>query len=352
MKELIEGTLPSPEQIILTSHLDQCTSCRQALDGLAADERWSAAARQLGQTEPCPEPALQELINDVKSEIVSESHGEPVNSISLDFLSPPEKSEHLGRLAHYEIIEVIGQGGMGVVLKAIDAKLQRVVAIKVMAPQLATSASARKRFIREAQAAAAIRNEHVIDIHAVDEANGLPFLEMEYISGVSLQQRIDRTGPLQLKEILRIGMQTAAGLAAAHAQGLIHRDIKPANIMLENGVERVKVTDFGLARAVDDASVTESGVIAGTPQYMAPEQALGDAVDHRADLFSLGSVLYAMCTGRQPFRGSGTMAVLKRFCEETPRPIPDINPDIPDWLLEIVAKLHAKNPADRFQHAA
>src|SRR5207245_7406903 len=134
----------------------------------------------------------------------------------------------------------------------------------------------------------------------------------------SLQERLNRTGPLELNEILRIGMQTARGLAAAHTLGLIHRDIKPANILLENGVERVKITDFGLARAVDDASLTQSGVVAGTPQYMSPEQARGEAVDQRSDLFSLGSVLYALCTGRAPFRASGSMAVLKRVCEETP----------------------------------
>src|SRR6202035_236547 len=125
----------------------------------------------------------------------------------------------------------------------------------------------------------------------------------------------------QLAEILRIGMQTASGLAAAHAQGLIHRDIKPANILLENGIERVKITDFGLARAADDASLTQSGVVAGTPQYMAPEQARGEALDGRADLFSLGSVLYAMATGRPPFRAETTMAVLRRVSEDAARPI-------------------------------
>src|SRR2546426_12593279 len=176
-----------------------------------------------------------------------------------------------------------------------------------MAPHLATSAAAR-RFIREARAAAAVRNEHVINIHDVNELNNPPYLVMEYIDGVSLQERLDRRAPLELKEILRIGMQAATGLAAAHAQGLVHRDIKPANILLENGVERVKLTDFGLARLADDASLTQSGVVAGTPQYMAPEQARGEAVDSRADLFSLGSVLYALCTGRAPFRASGALA--------------------------------------------
>ncbi len=175
---------------------------------------------------------------------------------------------------------------------------------------------------------------------------------MALISGRSLQQRLDQSGPLELKEILRIGMQTASGLAAAHAQGLVHRDIKPANIMLENGVERVKITDFGLARAVDDSSVTQNGVLTGTPQYMAPEQARGEPVDKRADLFSLGSTLYAMCTGRSPFRADSSISVLKQVCEAEPLPIRSINPDIPAWLEGIIAKLHAKDPVRRFQSAS
>jgi len=220
-----------------------------------------------------------------------------------------------------------------------------------MAQQLATNATARKRFKREAQAVAAVIHDQVVTIHAVEEANALPYLVMQYVAGLSLQQRLDRDGPLELQEILRVGIQTASGLAAAHAQGLVHRDIKPANILLENGVERVKLTDFGLARAVDDASVTQSGVIAGTPMYMSPEQAEGKPVDPRSDLFSLGSVLYAMCTGHPPFRATGTMAVMKRVIEDTPRPIRDINPDVPDWLEAIIAKLHVKKTEERFQTA-
>src|SRR5437764_4528537 len=174
---------------------------------------------------------------------------------------------------------------------------------------------------------------------------------MRLIDGPTLQEKLGRTGQLALKEILRIGMQIAEGLAAAHRQGLVHRDVKPANILLENGVERVKITDFGLARAGDDASLTQSGVVAGTPMYMSPEQADGLPVDFRSDLFSLGSVLYAMCTGRPPFRAPTTMAILKRVCEETPRPIGEINPELPPWLGELVARLHAKAPADRFASA-
>src|SRR5205807_3871803 len=144
---------------------------------------------------------------------------------------------------------------------------------------------------REARAAAAVRHDHIIDIHAVEE-EPIPYLVMECIEGQTLQQKLERVGPLPLKQTLRIGVQIAEGLAAAHKQGLIHRDIKPANILLENGVERVKISDFGLARSVDDASVTQSGTVAGTPMYMSPEQVEGLPIDHLSDLFSLGTVLY------------------------------------------------------------
>jgi serine/threonine-protein kinase len=271
--------------------------------------------------------------------------------MKLEFLSPSDDPTKLGRLGPYEIVKVIGRGGMGIVLKGFDAALNRYVAIKVLAPQWIHSPAARLRFAREAKAAAAVVHEHVIAIHAVDSANEVPYLVMPFIDGISLQDKIDRDGPLELKEILRISIQIAEGLSAAHAQNLVHRDIKPANILLENGVERVVITDFGLARAVDDASFTRSCFIAGTPEYMAPEQANGEFVDHRIDLFSLGSVMYAMCTCQSPFRRESTMAVLRQICEGTPRSMREINPDIPIWLERIIARLHAKNPAQRYQTA-
>jgi WD40 repeat protein len=276
----------------------------------------------------------------------------PDGGEGLDFLAPSERPGSLGRLGHYEVQALVGRGGMGVVLKAFDENLHRVVAVKVMAPQLAANATARQRFTREARAAAAVTHDHIVTIHGVEEAGGLPYIVMQYVDGVSLQDRLDRSGPLALREVLRIGMQAAAGLAAAHKQGLVHRDVKPANILLENGVERVKLTDFGLARAVDDASLTQSGVVAGTPQYMSPEQAEGKPVDARSDLFSLGSVLYAMCAGVPPFRGSTTPAVLRRVVEDTPRPLREVNREVPDWLAATVDRLHAKDPAVRFQSAA
>ena len=222
----------------------------------------------------------------------------------------------------------------------------------MLAPHLASSGAARARFAREAVAAAAVMHENVIAIHGVEEHAGLPFLVMPYVRGTSLQRRIDQNGPLGLLEILRIGMQVAAGLAAAHSQGLVHRDIKPANILLADGVERVTITDFGLARAVDDASMTRSGIIAGTPQFMSPEQARGEAIDPRSDLFSLGSVLYAMATGHPPFRAESSYGVLRRICESAPRAIRESNPAIPDWLGQLVDRLLEKEPGKRFQSSA
>jgi serine/threonine protein kinase len=226
----------------------------------------------------------------------------------LGFLTPAATPGSLGRLGHYEVREVVGRGGMGVVLRAFDDKLHRVVAVKVLAPALAASGTARQRFVREARAAAAVSHDHVVAIHAVEADGPVAYLVMQMIDGIALEEKVRQTGPLPVKEILRIGMQTAAGLAAAHEQGLVHRDIKPGNLLLENGVERVKITDFGLARAVDDASVSQSGVIAGTPLYMSPEQARGEALDHRSDLFSLGSVRTprpANCSASFPTRSPG-----------------------------------------------
>jgi serine/threonine protein kinase len=335
LRLLLQDGLPKEQQAEVVGHLDDCAQCQEALEGLAADKSWWSHLRQLHD----PRPQNREV-------------AELGEDFPAGFLTPAEDPGHLGRFGPFAVTAVIGRGGMGVVLKAWDAALNRLVAIKVLAPQFASNGAARKRFAREAQAAAAVVHEHVVPIHGVNSWKGLPYLAMAYIAGRSLQERLDHDGPLGVKEILRIGMQAASGLAAAHAQGLVHRDVKPANILLENGVERVRLTDFGLARAVDDASVTQSGVVAGTPQYMAPEQASGRAVDHRADLFSLGSTLYAMCTGRAPFRADSAMAVLRRVCDEEPRPIREINPDIPDWLLVIIAKLHAKEPCERFQTAA
>jgi serine/threonine-protein kinase len=335
----LQERLPAESLHDVEAHLLSCASCRGRLDVLAGGPKgWAEVRTYLSGDDAEPAGAAPGPGTAAATD--------------LGFLEPSDQPESLGRLGCYEVLEVLGHGGMGVVLKAFDPALHRPVAIKVLAAEFAARGAARKRFAREARAAAAVVHEHVVPVHAVDADATPPYLVMAFIPGESLQERIDRTGPLELKEVLRIGMQTAAGLAAAHAQGLVHRDVKPANIMLEHGIERVRITDFGLARAVDDASVTQSGTVTGTPQYMAPEQANGGAVDQRADLFALGSTLYAMCTGHAPFRGSSGWSVLRQVCETEPRSIRTINPDMPAWLEGIIRKLHAKDPERRLQSAA
>jgi serine/threonine protein kinase len=321
LRDLDGGRLADAEAAALERHLDACAPCRDELDRIVRADPCAAALREAGRDE-------------------AEEPDEPVAGPEpLDFLAPSDWPDSLGRLGTYEIKGVLGRGGMGVVLKAHDPALGRNVAIKVLSAPLATCGASRKRFLREARAAAAVVHEHVVSVFAVVESAGLPFLVMEYVPGRSLQERIDRLGPLDLAEVLRIGRQTAAGLAAAHAQGIVHRDVKPANILLEDGVERVRLTDFGLARAVADAAVTRSGVIAGTPHYMAPEQASGATVDHRADLFSLGCTLYAALAGRPPFRAETPLGVIRRVCDDRHRPIREANPDVPAWLETVVDRL-------------
>lgn len=351
---LLSGEINETEERRLTEHLDDCPRCRESLEVRSADAETWRETGQLLKEQPFDAASHSDL--ELSSD---ESHfGALPAPLSIrnvmQSLAPTDDPSMLGRLGGYEIIGVVGAGGMGVVLKGLDRSLDRTVAIKVLAPHLATSGAARKRFAREAKAAAAVLHPNVIAIHGVSDGvdhDTLPYLVMPYLRGASLQARLDKNGPLALAEILRVAGQIVDGLAAAHAQGLVHRDIKPANILLEEGIERVSITDFGLARAADDATLTHSGVIAGTPQYMSPEQARGEPTDARSDLFSLGSVMYAMCTGRDPFRAETTYGVLRRITDDVPRSIRELNPEIPPWLCRLIQKLHAKTPEDRYQNA-
>ncbi|MBI3822598.1 MAG: ABC transporter substrate-binding protein [Planctomycetes bacterium] len=245
------------------------------------------------------------------------------------FLGPAEAPDELGRLGHYRVMRLVGQGGMGIVFEAIDTQLQRPVALKVMKPDVAKDESARLRFLREARITAQVKSDHVVVIHQVSPNNELPFLAMEFLRGDPLDKWLDRHGKPTVQQALRIGIEVARGLAAAHELGLIHRDIKPANIWLESrdeksggspGAPRVKILDFGLARITrDPGHLTHSGLVLGTPAYMAPEQAEGGEVDARSDLFSLGCVLYELATGNRPFSGPTTMAAEQAgFAGQTP----------------------------------
>lgn len=346
IEQCLADALTAQERAAFESHLESCSKCRQALEDRAATPTdWQAAKQFLS-------PDEVDAHADTADQELAERRDYAAISGVLSALGPTDDPHMLGRLGAYEIAGVVGSGGMGVVLKGFDSALNRYVAIKVLAPHLAISGAARQRFAREARSAASVVHENVVAIHAVADSGPLPYFVMPYLRGASLQKRIDADGPLGVAEILRVAHQIAAGLAAAHAQGLVHRDIKPANILMEDGVERLKITDFGLARAADDASLTRTGVIAGTPQFMSPEQARGDAVDLRSDLFSLGSVMYAMCVGHPPFRAETSYGILHRISNDTPRAIREINPDIPEWLAAFVEQLHAKNADDRFESAS
>ena len=346
---LLRDELSEVQEQELIGHLDHCQSCQHKLQTQTADPQTWEDSGALLKEQPFDN---QSAAIAWTADLSDPSPVAPSIRHVLDSLAPTDDPEMLGRIGQYEVSGVIGAGGMGVVLKALDRSLDRIVAIKVLAPHLACSGAARKRFAREAKAAAAVLHPNVIAIHGVsDDDRSLPYLVMPYVRGDSLQARIDEEGPLPIVEVLRIAAQIVDGLAAAHAQGLVHRDIKPANILLEMGVERVSITDFGLARTVDDATLTHSGVIAGTPLYMSPEQANGRPIDGRSDLFSLGSVIYTMCTGRPPFRAETAMAVLRRITDDEVRPITQINPEVPAWIDRLVAKLHAKDPDQRYRSA-
>jgi serine/threonine protein kinase len=269
-----------------------------------------------------------------------------------DFLAPPERDDEIGRLGGYRILKILGAGGMGVVYDAEDPALQRRVALKAMLPTLAASGSARQRFLREARAAAAVEHERIVPIFQVGEDRGVPYLVMPLLKGESLEERLNRVGRLSVSESVRVGRETAEALAAAHERGLIHRDVKPANVWLEGARGSVKLLDFGLARAAEiDTPLTQQGSIVGTPAFMAPEQANGENVDARCDLFSLGCVLYRCCTGVLPFQGTSAVSTLMAVVGKRARPPLDIAKDVPDGLSQLIMHLLAKDPAERPQSA-
>lgn len=329
----------------------KCPHCACALTAPATSAAAVSSGAAPGATEAptvLPRDVPAEAPRDTSSE-ADPTNGPkrgPADELTA-FLAPPQDPSEIGRLGPYRILKVLGAGGMGVVFQAEDPHLQRLVALKAMLPALAASASARQRFMREARAAAAVEHDHIVAIYQVGEDRGVPFLAMPLLKGEPLDQRLKREKRLSLAEVLRIGRETAAGLEAARQRGMIHRDIKPANLWLEEGTGRVKILDFGLARAADDdMHLTQQGAILGTPAYMAPEQA-GGKTDHRADLFSLGVVLYRMTTGEQPFKGADTISILMATATQAARPPMEINRALPQALSDLILRLLAKWPEER-----
>jgi eukaryotic-like serine/threonine-protein kinase len=363
LRGLLDTSLPEPVQAEVVAHLDGCTSCQVKLEQIAVGGSSILEVARAAHGNGAPGetsaywPALQRVEQAIETP-VAELSATRIDTrsqeLSFDFLEPAADSSHLGQLDRFQIVELVGRGGMGLVFRGFDACLQRTVAVKLLDPQYAKNELARSRFIREARAAAGVAHENVVTIHHVEclEDKGLSFMVMQFVRGRSLQERLDQGEALSVREAVRIAAATAAGLAAAHEIGLTHRDIKPGNILIEQPSGRVLLTDFGLARLTEDVKLTQTGFVAGTPLYMSPEQARGDEVDHRSDLFSLGSVLYAMLTGLPPFTGTSAFTVLKQVTDARPKPVQDLNPAVPNSLADIVDRLMEKDAKDRFANAA
>jgi WD40 repeat protein/serine/threonine protein kinase len=396
LTRLALGQLPPDDIASLQEHLAQCPDCLKNLNDLPTDDLILQAMRSLPAAGPeeeaverlmerlrCQGPSSDTLWMDTvaRHAAAADTPGES-NPESYPFLTGQASSSELGWLGDYRVLRVLGSGGMGTVFEAEDSLLQRPVALKLMKPSMACHPEAKQRFLREARAAAAIQHDHIVTIHQVGDDRGIPFLAMQLLRGETLERRLRRCGRLPAAEVVRIGREVARGLAAAHARGLIHRDIKPSNIWLEDKPEggsmrqdeaptttdepaptdaavslppsafRVKILDFGLARAAAETTqATQSSFIAGTPAYMAPEQASDGPIDPRCDLFGLGCVLYRACTGELPFKGVKPLTILWSLAVTEPPPPRQLNPQVPRALSDLIEKLLAKDPAGRPQSA-
>jgi serine/threonine protein kinase len=318
----------------------QCPGCGRVAAVAVPDASSSSPADAGAPTRTAPSRSVERWRVDA----LSAEHDPRLTA----FLAPPQAQDELGRLGKYRILQVLGHGGMGVVFQAEDPLLGRLVALKAMLPEMALHSGMKERFLREAKAAAAVEHDHIIPIHEVNEDRGVPFLAMPYLQGASLESWLRQGNAPTERQTLKLAREIARGLAAAHRRGLIHRDVKPANLWLDGAAGgRVKILDFGLARLAGEQNLTQTGAILGTPSYMAPEQARGEKVDARADLFSLGVVLYRLCTGELPFKGNDTLSVLTALAVDNPAPPHIVKPSVSRPLSDVVMNLLEKDPARR-----
>ena len=355
LRECLEAMSdPNPQ---LAAHLESCSHCQATMSFVAGQETWWDEAQQFlsCDVDPiagrissrvCPLTS-SELETTVGSDVLLAHELQQLQSL----LDAPSHPELLGRIGRYELEQLVGRGGMGLVFRAHDTELHRVVAIKTLALHLIPIGAARERFVRESRACAALAHPHIVPMYDVVHDGPVPALVMQYIAGPTLQAWVREHGSMAWQDALKIGSQLADALAAAHSNGLVHRDIKPGNVLLEANGSRALLTDFGLARVLDAATMTQSGILTGTPEYMSPEQANGASVDERSDLFSLGSLIYTMLAGTAPFRAAEPMAILHRVCNASQTPLHRINPEIPIEVSRLVDRLLAKNPQHRFASA-
>jgi len=378
IEELLRGQILGSQAADLAEHIEICAVCTSNVETVSKEfealfnQSSNAPDSTASGGSPSGGSAVQGKLPNKQSDLISPAleEGEPQTILSLAkadeslfanaprqdplaFLAPAQKSDELGRLAHYRVLKMLGEGGMGIVLLAEDMLLERQVALKVIKPEYSSDTNVRQRFLREARLMAAVKNDHIVTIHQVGQEANNCFIAMELLSGESLDYMIARVTRPALSETVRIVRETAQALEAAHAKGLIHRDIKPENIWLESPRGRVKLLDFGLARPqIDNVRLTTSGMIMGTPAYMAPEQGRAEPVDERTDLFSLGCILYELICGELPFRGDTVWEILFALNEKTPEPISAHWPGVPPLLDDLTSQLLMKDPALRPQSAS
>lgn len=349
LASLLRDELSSQTQALLGQHLDSCKSCQQQLEQLAADEAFFRETEALLQRDLSKHRVVHRALNALQapsSRHHRKQRRKRRQQESLRLLVPSTQPESLGRLGRYEIRGIIGSGGMGTVFHALDPVLNRPVALKVL-----HSKDSSDEFLREARTIAALNDKHIVKIFEVGRQEDIPYLAMEFVDGLSLHQFLHRQEALRFRQIFRVARQVTLGLIAAHEAGIIHRDIKPSNIILDKTLKRVLITDFGLACPAEPQAGWEAESIAGTPEYMSPEQAAGATLTPQSDLFSLGTLLYILCTRISPFRGPSTKETLHRVRYLEPEPIEQLCPQVPAWFAEGIRRLHAKDPSLRFRSA-
>ena len=337
------GHLRPAEREAVERHVAACDSCCNRLEALGDDELIALLRSSAGLSSPVALGDTQDLL--------PKAHDTPSQEDSVTTAVPPELADH----PRYRILALLGAGGMGVVFKAEHRLMERIVALKIIHKDLVARAESVERFRQEVKAAARLSHPNIVAAYDAEQAGDLHFLVMEYIEGTNLDQLVRTQGPLPVALACNIARQVALGLQHAHERGMVHRDIKPHNLVL-TAAGQVKILDFGLARfcrETSGGSLTAPGVVLGTPEYVAPEQAL-DArqADLRADLYSLGCTLYFLLAGRPPFPEGSVLQKLMAHQQRTPPPLADLRPDVPAELVQIVERLMAKDPAQRYQTAA
>jgi len=372
----MRGELQPELRARLTTHINQCSLCQGALQKSSVKYAASMPTLSPGLRTPAvaaagsdanvtkvgfrstPAPAGDKMSG---SDTYVQAPGGGVvqtpptlsgkaTQVEATFLRPPAGPGEIGRIGNYRVLGLLGAGGMGMVFRAEDLVLGRPVALKIIRPDLREQEEGWQRLQREARLLAQIKHDNLVTLYQAGEENEVFYLAMELLEGESLEDRLKRENKLSLPEILRLSREIAAGLAAIHASNLIHRDIKPSNIWLEGKAGRAKILDFGLARSVhggNNSTLTQAGTVVGTPAYMSPEQARGDKLDPRSDLFSYGSVVYCMCAGKTPFAGESLIAQLTALAVDIPPPLHTIESRIPKDLSDLLVKLLEKKPSAR-----